>query len=99
MLSRSSKNFRNITHVNIGRRSRSPLRPLSFRMMSRADLMRLPSCWAVVRGCFVFFANAIPYVDSVTVLGSVEKSLHFVDSATKLFNAAEVRGDLHHVTV
>ena len=25
-------------------------RPLSFRMMSRADLMRLPRCWAVVWG-------------------------------------------------
>ncbi len=36
--------------VSIGRRSRSPLSPLSLRMMSRADLMRLPSCWAVVSG-------------------------------------------------
>src|ERR1039457_575988 len=51
--SRSSRNFKNITHVNIGKRSMSPFSPLSFRMMSRADLMRLPSCWVVVRGCFV----------------------------------------------
>ena len=46
-----------MTQVSIGNRSRSPLRPLSFRMMSRADLMRLPSCWAVVLGGSVFVAR------------------------------------------
>src|SRR6266705_950808 len=43
-------------HVSMGRRSRSPFSPLSLRMMSRADLMSEPSCWAVVSGaadCFV----------------------------------------------
>ena len=45
--SMSSRNFRNMIQVSIGRRSRSPLRPLSLRMMSRQDLIRLPSCWAV----------------------------------------------------
>ena len=35
----SSRNFRNMIQVSIGRRSRSPLSPLSLRMMSRADLM------------------------------------------------------------
>ena len=48
--SMSSRNFRNMTHVSIGRRSRSPFRPLSLRMMSRQDLTRLPKAWAVVRG-------------------------------------------------
>ena len=36
--SMSSRNLRNMIQVSIGRRSRSPLRPLSFRMMSRQDL-------------------------------------------------------------
>ena len=30
------------------------VRPLSLRMMSRADLMRLPSCWAGGKGPFTF---------------------------------------------
>src|ERR1035437_3799509 len=34
--------------VSIGRRSRSPLSPLSLRMMSRADFRSAPSDWAVV---------------------------------------------------
>ena len=37
-----------MTQVSIGRRSRSPLRPLSLRMMSRADFRRAPRDWAVV---------------------------------------------------
>src|SRR5262249_49236160 len=37
-----------ITQVNIGNRSRSPLSPLSLRMMSREDLTMLPSCCVVV---------------------------------------------------
>ena len=44
----SSRNLRNMIQVSMGRRSRSPLSPLSLRMISRADLMMLPSCWAVV---------------------------------------------------
>ena len=46
--SRSSRNFRNMIHVSIGSRSRSPLSPLSLRMMSRADFRSAPSDWAVV---------------------------------------------------
>jgi hypothetical protein len=42
--SRSSRNLRNMIHVSIGSRSRSPLRPLSLRMVSRADLTMEPSC-------------------------------------------------------
>src|SRR5438876_243392 len=44
----SSRNFRNMIQVSIGSRSRSPLRPLSLRMMSRADLTMLASRWDVV---------------------------------------------------
>ena len=52
-LLQSSRNFRNMIQVSIGRRSRSPFSPLSLRMMSRADLMRLPSVgrWSSVRLC------------------------------------------------
>src|SRR4051812_22063928 len=39
----SSMNFKNMIQVSMGRRSRSPLSPLSFRMMSRADLIKLLS--------------------------------------------------------
>jgi hypothetical protein len=39
--SRSSKNFRNIIQVSIGKRSASPFKPLSLRMMSRTDLTTL----------------------------------------------------------
>ena len=39
-----------------GSRSRSPFSPLSFRMMSRADLIRLPNCCAVVLGCSAVLA-------------------------------------------
>ena len=48
--SMSSRNFRNITQVSIGSRSRSPLSPLSFRMMSRHDFTIEESRWAVVNG-------------------------------------------------
>jgi|GEM_PF-4558149 len=44
----SSMNLRNITQTSMGKRSRSPDRPLSLRMMSRQDLTMLPNCWAVV---------------------------------------------------
>ena len=46
----SSRNLRNMTQVRMGRRSRSPERPLSLRMIWRADLMMPASCWAVVGG-------------------------------------------------
>jgi len=48
IFSMSSMNLRNITQTSMGKRSRSPERPLSLRMMSRQDLMMLPSCCAVV---------------------------------------------------
>ena len=48
--SMSSRNFKNITQVSIGSRSRSPLSPLSFRMMSRHDFTMEESRWAVVNG-------------------------------------------------
>ncbi len=53
----SSRNFRNMIHVSIGSRSRSPESPLSFRMMSRADFIREPSCCVVVCGCSAFLAG------------------------------------------
>src|SRR5438445_3120789 len=55
-LSISSRNLRNMIQVSIGRRSRSPLRPLSLRMMSRQDLTIEASCWAV--DCWTSFAWA-----------------------------------------
>src|SRR3989338_9432315 len=62
-ISRSSRNLRNMIQVSIGRRSRSPFRPLSLRMMSRADLIRLPRDWAVVSGlsAFAFLVRGITY--------------------------------------
>ena len=48
--SMSSRNFRNMIQVSIGNRSRSPLSPLSLRMMSRQDFTMDESRWAVVRG-------------------------------------------------
>jgi len=48
--SMSSRNFRNMIQVSIGKRSKSPLSPLSFRMMSRQDLTMDESRCAVVRG-------------------------------------------------
>src|SRR5262245_1728173 len=65
--SRSSRNLRNMIHVSIGRRSRSPLSPLSLRMMSRADLMRLPSCCDVDLGASAFlgFLGAFRVVTAV----------------------------------
>ena len=50
-------------HVSSGKRSRSPFKPLSLRMMSRADLSRLPSDWAVVGATFVL----------TFVLGGIER--------------------------
>ena len=58
--SMSSRNLRNMIQVSMGRRSRSPERPLSLRMMSRADLMREPSCCAVVG--WLGLPGAMPFV-------------------------------------
>ena len=44
-----------VIQVSIGKRSRSPLRPLSLRIMSRADLMMLASWRAVVLSDPFFF--------------------------------------------
>ena len=60
--SRSSRNLRNMIQVSIGSRSRSPFRPLSLRMMSRADLIRLPRDWAVVSGCSFFVCESVPFI-------------------------------------
>ena len=60
--------------VSIGSRSRSPFRPLSLRMMSRADLMRLPSCWAVVRGWFGAFALVHVHVPHLLLAGGPKRS-------------------------
>ena len=57
--SMSSRNLRNMIQVSIGRRSRSPLSPLSLRMMSRQDLTMDESRCAVVRGCAFFCVRAI----------------------------------------
>ena len=48
----------------MGRRSRSPFRPLSLRMILRADLMIPSRRWAVVSGFSVGFLRA----DLVTLL-------------------------------
>jgi hypothetical protein len=51
-----------MTQVRSGKRSRSVESPLSFRMMSRQDLMTLPNCWAVDCGISVFgFFLAMTY--------------------------------------
>ena len=61
--SMSSRNFRNITQVSMGKRSRSPLSPLSFRMMSRQDFTMEESRWAVVKGWE--FLDLVPRVIDV----------------------------------
>src|SRR5438445_13855620 len=58
--SMSSRNLRNITQVSIGRRSRSPLSPLSFRMMSRQALTMEERRWAVVKGWEDFDLMVLP---------------------------------------
>ena len=57
--SMSSRNLRNMIQVSIGSRSRSPLSPLSLRMMSRQDFTMDESRCAVVRGCAFFCVRAI----------------------------------------
>src|ERR1700750_906951 len=45
LISRSSKNFKNIIQVKSGRRSTSPFRPLSLRSICRTDFMRAERSW------------------------------------------------------
>src|SRR5438128_2567606 len=83
--SKSSKNLRNMIHVSSGNRSRSPFSPLSLRMMSRADLRRLPRDWAVVGAgvAEVFFA-----------LGGIEVLLEFGYRMAKLIGPPEHGDDV-----
>src|SRR5258708_36249638 len=55
----SFRNFRNMIQVSIGSRSRSPFKPLSFRIMSRLDLTMLPSCWAVDFGTSILVLRGV----------------------------------------
>src|SRR5437667_661735 len=87
--SRSSRNFRNMIHVSSGRRSRSPFRPLSLRMMSRADLSREPRDCAVVG----------PGAAGSFALGGIELSLEFGHSRSELIGAAEKLDDVRHSAV
>src|SRR5512139_1799265 len=86
----SSRNLRNMIQVRSGSRSISVESPLSLRMMSRADLMRLPSCCAVVCGCasFALFVRAILH------LCSIEQGLELIDRLHQPVLAAEVASDL-----
>src|SRR5437762_12061670 len=87
--SKSSKNLRNMIHVSRGNRSRSPFNPLSFRMMSRADLIRLPRDCAVV-GVALFLALA---------LGGIEILLQFVYSIAELIRPTEQSDDVTDLTM
>src|SRR6185437_3955022 len=89
--SRSSRNLRNMTHVSSGRRSRSPFSPLSLRMMSRADLRRLPSIWEVVIG-----AASAPFLFLVR---AIEQSLQVVYGPAKRIGAAEQLDDFGGLAV
>src|SRR6266566_4547411 len=105
-LSISSRNLRNMIQVSIGRRSRSPLRPLSLRMMSRQDLTMEASCCAV--DCWTSFWTSFtwaffgrPFVATFClgmVLGliDVQERLQFVYRRSQLFRAAEHLRNIHH---
>src|SRR5262245_5313267 len=80
--SRSSRNFRNMIQVSSGSRSRSPLSPLSLRMMSRADLMR------ALRDCAVVTAAAIRR----SALRGIEVPLELVHGRSKRIGAPEKLG-------
>src|SRR6266508_2338169 len=83
--SRSSRNFRNMIQVRSGSRSRSPFRPLSLRMMSRADLSSDPSAWAVVAATGGAFA-----------LGGIELGLELGHRGAQLVRVTEQIDDLGH---
>src|ERR1035441_5337919 len=92
--SMSSRNFRNMIQVSIGKRPRSLDKPLSFRMMSRADLIRLPSCCAVVSAaCDFDFANFC------LLLCRIKQRLQIIHRLAKALGTAEQVRDLHHVAV
>src|SRR5438132_2255332 len=84
----SSRNLRNMIQVRSGSRSRSPLSPLSLRMMSRADLSRLPSACAVVGGG----ASFLRAVD----LRGIQMTLKFGYGQPELLGAAEEADDVAH---
>src|SRR5437016_11367913 len=87
--SRSSRNLRNMIHVSSGSRSRSPFKPLSLRMMSRADLSREP------RDCAVVGTGAAGSL----ALGGIESSLEFGHCRSKLIGTAEELDDVRHGAV
>src|SRR5437773_2540291 len=82
--SRSSRNFKNMIQVSIGNRSRSPLSPLSLRMMSRADLIRLPSDCVVVGGADGFAGD----------LRGIERPLELSYGVTKVLGPTEQADDV-----
>src|SRR3989475_8303658 len=87
--SRSSRNFRNMIQVRSGSRSRSPFKPLSLRMMSRADLSSEPRAWAVV---------GAGEVGSFALRG-IELGLQLGHGGAELLGAAEQLDDVCHGTV
>src|SRR6266851_4846932 len=87
--SRSSRNFRNMIHVSSGNRSRSPFRPLSLRMMSRADLSSEPRAWAVVAGA----------ARGAFALGGIELGLELGHGSAQLLRVTEQLDDLGHGAV
>src|SRR2546428_12393331 len=87
--SRSSRNFSNMIQVRSGSRSRSPFRPLSLRMMSRADLRSEPRAWAVVG------AGA---VDPFALRG-IELGLELGHGRAEILGTAEQLDDVRHGTV
>src|SRR2546430_13027796 len=87
--SRSSRNFRNMIQVRSGSRSRSPFKPLSLRMMSRADLSSEPRAWAVVGGAAV----------DACALRGIELGLKLGHRGAKLLGATEQLDDVSHGAV
>ena len=94
--------------VSMGRRSRSPFSPLSLRMMSRADLMMLPSCWAVVGrfGLRSVLLAGRPCASDARVLepmrylcGVQQASASWSTASRSCCGAAEQPGDLDHIAV
>ena len=95
--SRSSRNLRNMIQVSIGSRSRSPFSPLSLRMMSRADLSRLPRALGGGLGLRRFWScGCEPFI---AFLCGVQKILQFADGEAELFGPAEEVDDLADLAV
>src|SRR6266481_1535960 len=91
----SSRNFRNMIQVSIGRRSMSPLRPLSLRMMSRHALMMLPSWCAVDFGASVLRAAAV--IAMVPSSCRVQKLLKFPDRVPQLIRSTKEISDFNDI--